>query len=197
MGGMSFNNKVLHAYLLLKEGELEKANKLFALLSMDRLTPQQKLQLKGSYALVFWKNGEVGTAIEMLEEVIEKAPSTSVYGSLGYMYAFNNNLSRALEFNQMAYDYNNTNAIIVDNLAFTHYKRGEFEEAKKYYQELIKMQPSFPEAYYGYGRLLVEMGDRNEGIKMLKQALESNFSFLSMINKEEIYSFLNTLDNTE
>ncbi|NLB80469.1 MAG: hypothetical protein GX800_02375 [Clostridiaceae bacterium] len=132
LGGMSFNNKVLHAYLLLKEGELEKANKLFALLSMDRLTPQQKLQLKGSYALVFWKNGEVGTAIEMLEEVIEKAPSTSVYGSLGYMYAFNNNLSRALEFNQMAYDYNNTNAIIVDNLAFTHYKRGEFEEAKKY-----------------------------------------------------------------
>jgi hypothetical protein len=32
----------------------------------------------------------------MLEEVAEKAPATAVYGSLGYMYAYNGKLSKAL-----------------------------------------------------------------------------------------------------
>ena len=77
LGGVSINNKILHAYLLLKDGDLDEANKKFALISMERLKKEDKLKLKSSYALVFWKRGEVDEAIEMLEEVVKEAPSTT------------------------------------------------------------------------------------------------------------------------
>jgi tetratricopeptide (TPR) repeat protein len=197
LGGMSFQNKVLYAYLLLKDGELDEANKKFALLSMERLTEAQRLTLKSSYALVFWKRGDVEAAIEMLEEVAEKAPATAVYGSLGYMYAYNGNLSKALEFNQKAYDYNDTDAIIVDNLAFTYYKRGEYEKAKEYYEKLMELNPTFPEAYYGYGRLLVEMGETQKGLEMVRKALSANYSFLSMVDRQEINDYLSSFEENQ
>ncbi|MCK9479583.1 MAG: tetratricopeptide repeat protein [Firmicutes bacterium] len=196
LGGMSFNNKLTNAYLLLKDGDIDKANKLFALLSMERLTAPQKFQLKGAYALVFWKRGEVDAAIEMLEEVVQNTPTTSVYGSLGYMYIYNGNLSKALEFNLEAYEYNDTNAIIIDNLAYTYYKCGEFEKSKEFYEKLLEMNPTFPEAYYGYACLLAETGNAEKGIEMAQKALNSEFSFLTMINKQEISEFLADLQNT-
>lgn len=193
LGGMSFTNKVLYAYLLLKDGDIDEANKKFALLSMERLTKEQRLQLKSSYALVFWKRGEIDTAIEMLEEVVEITPTSTTYGSLGYMYAYNGNLTRALEFNQKAYEYNDTNAIITDNLAFTYYKIGEYAKAREYYEKLMEMNPTFPEAYYGYGRLLVEMGEKEKGLEMVRRALGASFSFLTMTDRQEINAYLDSL----
>ncbi|OQB14213.1 MAG: Photosystem I assembly protein Ycf3 [Firmicutes bacterium ADurb.Bin193] len=190
LGGMSFESKLTQAYLLLKDGNLDTAYKKFALLSMDNLKSDQKLRLKASYALVFWKRGEISTAIEMLEEVAEKAPSTPVYGSLGYMYAYSGNLSAALEFNKKAYDYNNTDPIIIDNLAYTYHKVGEYNKAREYYEKLMKLSPNFPEAYYGFGRLLVETGELEKGVEMLKKALNTQFSFLSTVTKSEIEAYL-------
>ncbi len=195
IGGMKFNNRLTYAYLILKEGDPDAANKKFALLSMERLTREQKLQLKASYALVYWKRGEVDTAIEMLEEVINSAKTTSTYGSLGYMYAFNGNLSKALEFNQEAYEYNSTNPIIVDNLAFTYYKVGEYARAREYYEKLMALKPTFPEAFYGYGRLLVEMGETEAGLEMVRKALSANFSYLTVTDRQEILDYLEEFED--
>ena len=190
IGGISFSNRLMNAYLTLKEGDPDTANKKFVLLSMEKLTREQKIQLKGSHALVYWKKGDVKEAIEMLEEVVEAAPSTSVYGSLGYMYIYNGQLSKALEFNTTAYDYNSDDAIIVDNLALTYYKMGDFANAHKFYEELMAKNPTFPEAYFGYGQLLVDMGDRERGVSLAKEALSKNFSFLTMITRGEIREFI-------
>ena len=197
VGGMKFDDKILHAYLVLKDGDIDEANKKFALLSMDKLTDDQRLRLKSSYALVFWKRGDVATAIEMLEEVAEKAPATATYGSLGYMYAYNGNLTTALEFNLKAYEYNDSNAIIIDNLAYTYYKMGEYAKAREFYEKLIEMSPTFPEAYYGYGRLLVELGEVKKGLTFVRRALTANFSFLTMTGREEINEYLNQFDDEE
>ena len=190
IGGMSFENKLLYAYLTLKEGDIDEAGKMFALLSMESLKPQQRLNLKASYALVFWKRKEIDDAIEMLEEVMLKAPSTSTYGSLGFMYAYSGKLTRALEFNLEAYEYNNANAIIVDNLAYTYFKMGELEKAREYYEKLIELNPNFPEAYFDYGRLLIQIGEHENGLEMVRKALSTNFSFLSMLTRIDIIEFL-------
>jgi len=197
IGAMSFENKLLYAYLTLKEGDIDEASKLFTLISMDRLKPEQRIRLKASHALVFWKRKDVAQAIEMLEEVMQKAPSTSSYGSLGFMYAYSGNLPRALEFNLEAYDYNSSDAIIVDNLAYTYFRMGELDKAREYYEKLMEKNPTFPEAYFDYGRLLIQLGEQEKGLEMAKKALSASFSFLSMLTRTDIIAYLEKFEGED
>ena len=191
IGKMKFVHRVRRAYLTLKEGDIEEANKLFVLISMDKLEPEERAKLKESHALVAWKRGDVAEAIEMLEYVHNNFRSTTTYGSLGYMYIHSGNLSKALEYNLEAYEYNNSNDIIVDNLAFTYLKLGDYENAEKYYMELFDMDPKFPEGYFEYGKYLIEVkGEKEEGIELVKKALNCRFSFLSMSGRRDILDYL-------
>lgn len=191
IGKMKFVHRVRRAYLTLKEGDIEEANKLFVLISMDKLKPEERAKLKESHALVAWKRGDVAEAIEMLEYVHNNFRSTTTYGSLGYMYIHSGNLNRALEYNLEAYEYNNSDDIIVDNLAFTYLKLGDYENAEKYYMELFGMDPKFPEGYFEYGKYLIEVkGHKEEGIKLVKKALNCRFSFLSMSGRRDILEYL-------
>lgn len=191
IGKLKFVHRVRRAYLTLKEGDIDEANKLFTLISMDKLKPEQRAKLKESHALVAWKRGDVADAIEMLEYVHNHYVSTTTYGSLGYMYIHSGNLNRALEYNLEAYEYNNMNDIIVDNLAFTYLKLGDYENAEKYYAELFALDPKFPEGYFEYGKYLIDIkGEREEGIELVKKALDCRFSFLSMSGRREILDYL-------
>ena len=138
-----------------------------------------------------WKRGEVAEAIEMLEYVSERFPSTTTYGSLGYMYIHSGNLERALEYNLEGYEYNSDNDIIVDNLAFTYLKLKDYENAEKYYKELFEKEPKFPEGYFEYGKYLIETkGEREEGIELIKKALDCRYSFLSMFSRRDVLDYL-------
>lgn len=191
IGKMKFPHRVRRAYLTLKEGDIDEANKLFVLISMEKLKPEQRAKLKESHALVAWKRGDLADAIEMLEYVHNNFVSTTTYGSLGYMYIHSGNLSRALEYNLEGYEYNPKNDIIVDNLAFTYLKLGDYENAEKYYMELFEMEPRFPEGYFEYGKYLIEVKQkREEGIELVKKALDCRFSFLSMSSRRDILDYL-------
>ncbi len=191
IGKMKLEHRIRYAYLTLKEGDIDEANKLFNLIGMDKLKPEERAKLKESHALVAWKRGEIADAIEMLEYVHNHYVSTTTYGSLGYMYIHSGNLNRALEYNLEGYEYNKENDIIVDNLAYTYLRLGDYENAERYYKELLGMDPKFPEGYYEYGRYLIEnKGKREEGIELLKKALNSRFSFLSMITRRDILDYL-------
>ncbi|MEE1042359.1 MAG: tetratricopeptide repeat protein [Clostridia bacterium] len=190
-GKMKFEHRVRYAYLTLKEGDVDESNKLFNLIGMDKLKPEERAKLKESHALVAWKRGEVADAIEMLEYVHKHYTSTTTYGSLGYMYIHSGNLNKALEYNLEGYDYNKDNDIIVDNLAYTYLKMGDYENAEKYYKELLEMDPKFPEGYFEYGKYLIEnKGEKEQGIELVKKALNTRFSFLSMITRREILDYL-------
>ncbi len=189
-GKLKFPHKVRHAYFTLKEGDTEGANRLFNLIGMEKLKPEERAVLKSSHALVMWKTGNVADAIEMLEYVSENFPSTTCYGSLGYMYAYSGNLHRALEYNKEAYEYNNTDPIIVDNIAYTYLCLKDYENAEKYYKELFALDPKFPEGYFEYGKYLVSKGEREEGIELVKKALNSRYSFLSMFTRRDVLDYL-------
>lgn len=186
IGKMKFQNSINYAYLALKTGDMDKADKIFNLLRMSPLKANEKMQLKATHALVFWKRGDVGTAIEMLEEVVAKMPTTSSYGSLGYMYIYNNQYSEALELNKIAYDYNPSDIIILENIALTYFKLGEMERAEEYYNKLMELDPHLPDCLYEYGQFLLKTGDVEKAKTYFKKALDGNFSFMTMVTIEEI-----------
>lgn len=193
IGKMNFLNSLNYAYFALKTGDIDKADRLFNLLRMSPLKPIEKMKLKETHALVYWKRGDVETAIEMLEEAVNKMPNTTSYGSLGYMYIYNNQFTEALELNTKAYEYNPNDLIILENLALTYFKLGEMDHAKTYYEKLMELEPALPDCLYEYGQFLLKCGDTEKALSAFKKALDGNFSFMTMVTRQEIQREIDNL----
>ncbi|MBD9010001.1 MAG: hypothetical protein EGR16_06695 [Clostridiales bacterium] len=194
VGNLSVTNKELYGYVLLRCGFVEEANvQLREILPLTARGSAKRNQLKNLIALTLWKSGSLDEAIEELEEVVESGyKNTQIYQNLGILYNLSGNHDKARRFNEEAYDYNKDDNIITDNLADCYAICGEYEKAAELYDELLSRdpEPHFPEAYYGCGRVLIELGRYDEGIKLIEKSLTKPFSFLSIRTKEEVEQLL-------
>ena len=48
------------------------------------------------------------------------------------------------------------------------------------------LEPHFPEAFYGYGKLLISQDETEKGMEIMRQALDKPFTFLSVLTREEV-----------
>lgn len=184
-----------YGYILLKYGRLEEAVKIFEeQLSSKNLSYNELHNIKSNYALTFWKKGQLDEAISLFEEITPYYKNTNVYGSLGYFYTLKGDLEKALNFNLEAYDFNNTNGVILDNLGQTYFMMGDLVKADEIFQELMKLNPKFAEAYYDYSIVLERMGNKELSIEKLKKALMCKTNYLSAITTEEIQSRLEQME---
>jgi tetratricopeptide (TPR) repeat protein len=126
-----------YAYMLLKLGDIEASEKILNEQMSKLLSAEDKMNVKSNMALVLWKKGQIDDALIMLKEVFEDYKTTTVYGSLGYFLILKGDLDKALEFNLEAYEYNNSNAVILDNLGQTYYLIGEYDKSEEIYKKLI------------------------------------------------------------
>ena len=190
IGNMSPKNLWAYGYMLLRQGRPDDARTVLTRASLSVSKPQIKNPIKSLLALVEWKSGNLPLAIEMLEDIIAEYRTTAIYQNLGLLYVLSADKEKALKFNLEAYDFNSEDMIIMDNLAETYAMCGETEKAEEIYEKLISKEPHFPEAYYGYGLLLVEKGEREKGIEFLRESLDKRFSFLSVKTRDEIEEML-------
>lgn len=184
-----------YGYMLLKHGRLDEAISIFTeQFNSSELSATEKFDVQANYALALWKKGQINEAISLLEKVIASYKNTNIYGSLGYLYNLNGNLDKALKFNLEAYDYNNTNGIILDNLGETYFLLSDFENADKVFKELMALNPKFPEAFYDYALVLEKMGDTEKCIEYLNKAMQFKPNYLSAITAEDIENKLNEME---
>ena len=66
----------IYGYILLTLGKLEKANKVLSLASMSKAKPQIKVKIRTMRALVHWKQGDIDTAIEILEDIFKEVKNS-------------------------------------------------------------------------------------------------------------------------
>ncbi len=185
-GAAAANDVISYGYLLLKTGDLERSEKIFNSVWNMKLSNDEKMLLRSNTALVLWKKGQLDEAIALLEEVFSEFKTTTIYGSLGYLLILKGDLHKALEFNQEAYQYNDQNPVILDNLGQNYYLMGEYDKAREIYEKVMAKNPDFPEPYYNYGLVLAALGKKEEALEMMKKALNYNFTFLSTVKKEEV-----------
>lgn len=190
IGNLNFKNKFLLGNLCLRCGAISEAKKaLTAAVSMAKPRTANRYKARTMLALVYWKEGDLDLAIETIEEIVENdVRTTMVYQNLGVLYNLKGDLKKAEKFNLEAYDYNKDDAVICDNLADTYIRMQEYEKAEKIYEDLMHRDPPprFPEAYFGYGKVLTALGKKEEGIRKMEEALEKPFSSLSVYTKEEV-----------
>lgn len=177
---------ISYGYLLLKNGKVEESEKVFNTILSRKLSQEDKMLVQSNIALVHWKKGDLEKAIALLEDIYKSYKTSNLYGSLGYLLILKGDMDRALEFNLEAYEYNNSNSVILDNLGETYYHRMDYEKAEEIYEKLMEKNPAFPEAYFHYAMVLWKTDRQEKALEMMRRALNYNFTFLSSVSKGEI-----------
>ena len=189
-GRMKPQHALFYAYLLLRDGELEKSAKMIDEVGKNKktsLTRQDFLNSRLNRALIQWKAGDRKKAIEMIQGLYDEGfITTALYGVLGYLYIEDGEYQKALKINKEASEYNSTDLIIADNLALNYLMLDNFEISEKLYLELLEKNPDFIEPYYNYATLLEKQGKKEEAIEFYKKALTYKEKYLSTVSHKQI-----------
>jgi tetratricopeptide (TPR) repeat protein len=185
---------IAYGYLLIKMGEIDEADAVLSNLSQKDIRREDEMSLKLNKSIVLWKQGKQEESIELASELHSKFKNSILYGTLGYYYVLNGDFEKALQFNEEAYEYNDTNTAILDNLGFTYYKLQEYEKAFEIYEKLMTLNPKFPEAYYNFGLLYEHRGEMQQAHEYFKKSLDYKESLVSHLSKEEVIAKINELE---
>ncbi|MBO5929726.1 MAG: tetratricopeptide repeat protein [Clostridia bacterium] len=193
--GMTIGQQEVYAYYLLREGEVEKSEKIYRNLLIQRLKPELRMKLRADMAVLLMKTGRIDEAIEELEEITLNYINSTTYGTLGYLYLLKNNRRKAESYNQEAYAYNSSDPVILDNCVQLYIKLGRFSEAKKYADELLAKKPYFVEAYYDAAYVYMKLGDFEKAEELIERAKQCRITFMSTIKEEELVRFEESVKN--
>lgn len=193
--GMNIKQLETYAYYLLREGEIELSEEIYKNILNQNLAKDTRLKIRTDYAVLLLKTGRIDEAIEELEEVTLNYTNTTIYGSLGYLYLLKNNKRRAESYNLEAYEYNSDDPVILDNLVQLYIRMEDYNEAKKYADELLEKKPYFVEAYYDSAFVYMKLGELDRAKEILEDAKNCRITFMSTVKEEDIEEFSNCLES--
>lgn len=189
---------LMYAYMMIRDGMLAEAEAVInkvTYLNAKALTKEDKLTAELNKAIIKWKQDNLEEGIEILEDIYNSGlKSTTLYGTLGYFYLLNNQISKALEFNKEGYEYNCDNMIIGDNLGASYIANSEFDKADEVYTRLFEQKPEFIEPYYNYGMLMEKRGMYDEAKSYYERALKYPEKYLSTIKHDEIKAAIENVE---
>jgi tetratricopeptide (TPR) repeat protein len=189
------NYLLSYGVLMLREGNFEKAKKLFSTVLTDLPAKEEhKTMAKINISLAYWKLGDIYVAVEMMEEVHRKYRSGRVYGTLGYLLIQKGDLERALEYNLEGLEYDEDDPVILDNLGQIYYKMGQVDKAKDYFERAEEEKDDQAVTLYYLGLIYSQEGDKERAREKLDKALTCNITPLSAITIEDIKEALGNLD---
>ncbi|ELC8442186.1 tetratricopeptide repeat protein [Clostridium perfringens] len=178
--------KLQYAYLTLYLGNLAEATNLLKEIDYEKLPERLRASYTMTESLITWKNGDLKKAIEKLKTLHAEYEHSTVYETLGYFLVLDKDYKEALDYNLLAYEYDQDNTVIIDNLAESYYFNGDLEKSKDLYNKLFEKEPTMPEPYYYYGLILKEEGNTEGALESLDKALTKRESYLSALTKDQI-----------
>lgn len=108
--------------------------------------------------------------------------------------AWEDGVQKALLFNKEAVDYDDEDAICLDNLAQTYYRcLGDKAAAKPYFDKAHAIKPGQIDTLWFLSRYDLEAGDTAAAVEKLETALEGRFSPLNFTSREMVEEELKRL----
>ena len=189
-GKLKPTNALYYAYLILRDGQIEKSEKLIDEIYAKynkSLLPNDKINVSINKAIIKWKKGDIKGAICDAKSLYDSGiKTTALYGIMGYWYILDGRYDEALKINEEAYEYNESDQIICDNLAQNYFLAGNKEKSEKLYKELLLKNPNFIEPYYNYGVILKSDGKNDEAKEYFEKALTMEEKFLSTVTHDMV-----------
>ena len=192
--------KYMLAYgvLLMRTREFQRAHDLMLQTEkLPKLTKDERRQLRINFGICEWKLGHIDNAITQLRYAGSDHMDTMLYGSLGYLLIEKARASgdfiEAIAFNDEAMDYDDEDAVVLDNMGQLHLAMGDRDKALSFFKKAHEIKPSQVDTLYYLAKLSIEDGDIQTAREHLDSALSGNFSALCTTTREMAETLLNSL----
>lgn len=191
-----------YAVLLIRKGQFQKAKEhLVKIQKHPGMTAEQKVQLFMDYAVCCYKLGDIDRSIDLLEKQHQRQPTGLIYETLGYLYVerlqaesgtmeasqAEEKRQAVLTFLQEAVDYDDEDAICLDNMGQFYYRiLGDPSAAKAWFDKAIAIKEGQIDTLWFLSRYDLEQGSTADAIVKLEKALEGRFSPLNYKSQDEV-----------
>jgi len=177
-----------YAVLLLRRGSYQEGVDLLRKAEkMPGITKEQKNQILLHYSVGIWKLGHLDRAIEFLQELFRRNKTGVLYETLGYLMVETGDFEAALAFNKDAVDYDEEDAICLDNLGQTYFRLGnDWEAAKPLFEKAYELKPEQIDTLYFLAQYDAREGRFDAAMDKLQKALEGRFSPLNYATRERV-----------
>ncbi|MBR3504937.1 MAG: tetratricopeptide repeat protein [Clostridia bacterium] len=179
-----------YGVLLLRYGRFDESKEV--LLKAEHapgITKDQKRQLRVNFAICQWKLGNLDSAISQMRIAMNDGVNGLIYGSLGYMLIEKarqtGDFTEAVEFNEKALDYDDEDAVVLDNLGQLNLALGEKDKAMEYFTKAHEYKPRQVDTLYYLALLSAEKGDKKQALSYIDQALDGNYSALCTTSRQQ------------
>ena len=177
-----------YSVLLMRYRRFDEAMEVLRRADKNKMPKTDKLKLRINYAICQWKIGKLDQAIELMESVFNDLKNSVVYGSLGYMYiekaVQTGDFSKAIEFNTAAYEYDEDDAVVLDNMGQLYLNMGDEEKALGYFERAHEIKPQQVDTLYYLAKIYHGRGRDDEARALLDTALTGNYSALATTSRE-------------
>lgn len=195
---MNFNQRVSYAYMLIRMGEYDRALEILdAYIRLRNLDPKDKNTAKRQRCLAYYKLGRYHEALREAEEVRDAGYTTNnLYGLMGMlMLVLNKDINETTKLCEEAYDYDEDDRDIQDNVAICYYLQGDYEMAKEINGYVREENPEFIEGWYHGAQIAVKRGEYREARNMLDKISGCNRTEMTTISVEAVDTLSKEIDD--
>lgn len=189
------NALMAYSVLLMRKGRFEEAREvMLATEKQPGLSRDDHRKLQLNFAICQWRRGQLEGAIELMKRAHEGGKQALIYGSLGYMLIEKaiqtGDFSEAVAFNEEAYEYDEDDAVVLDNLGQLALAQGERDRARGFFERAIAQKPTQVDTLYYLAKLSHEDGDPEAAKGYLARALGGRYSALCTTTREQAAALL-------
>lgn len=181
--------------LLMQEGNFEKCREVFEkALDNSYDKPGFIPAITCSIITCRYKMGEKEEALKEAEELWNDIKNSTTYVLYGYLLMAMGRIDDALKINTEAFEYDDEDVAICDNLAQTYYSLGDMENAKKYFERAVSIKYNMVDSCYFLSRIYIQEGELKKAYNLLEDAKDAPFNALTTVTKEELNRAFDEID---
>lgn len=191
------NHRINYAYMLMRVGEFEEAEKVLDyILRFKSVKPELRNSARQHRCMVYYKQGRLDEAIDEAQTAYDDGFTTSVMrATLGFFKLLQNPTAQeTFDFCADAYEYDEDNRDIKDNMLLAYYYQGEYGKAKEISDKVMNENPQFVEAYYHGAMIEEKLGNYKLAKEYLEKTENCRWSDMTTVSKDEVKDFIKRLE---
>lgn len=178
--------------LLMQEGDFAKCREVFEkALENSYNKPGFIPAITCSIITCRYKMGEKEEALKEAEDFWNDVKNSTTYVLYGYLLMAMGRIEEALKINTEAFEYDDEDVAICDNLGQTYYCLGDKENAKKYFERAVSIKYNMVDSCYFLSQIYIEEGELKKAYNLLEDAKDAPFNALTTVTREELLNAFN------